>query len=128
MLIRPDELACFETFLDEFQEKTAMSRAIHLGIRNSDPGTSPDAIARQVMSHLTDEQILQSRNWNSEAWVPEWAIFAYLRANPHLLIPAGFDEIRIEPQSADEVVLAFENESRKRSPYSDSSSHFSREW
>jgi hypothetical protein len=45
----------------------------------------------------------------------EEAVFSYVRRHPNLLVPLGFDEIRIDPDIARKARETFEDELRRRS-------------
>ncbi len=112
MIIQPKEVDDFERFLDEFERKSVWSRAIRLGVRDHGLGAPHDAIAEAIFSHLSPEQIRSPLRFEMD----ETAALTYLRNNPHLLIPSGFDEVRVETKAADVLAKAFQHELAKREP------------
>lgn len=109
MIVTPEEVNHFAAFLDEYEECTAWNRAFMTargGI--TDP---PEEFAKEVLSRLTPEQLKRGPGTGR---LDSDAVLAYLRNTPQLLIPSGFDEIRVEPEPARQLAIAFCREMAKR--------------
>lgn len=112
MIVQPDEVDAFEAFLDDYEDKTAWVRALHLGIRKNSGQFSANEFVASVFSHISPEQF--RHGLECSGGIDPYAIFfKYLYSNPHLLIPLGFDEIRIERTQAEQLASAFNKEMKK---------------
>lgn len=113
MIIKPEEVEAFERFVDDYERKKSWSRAISLGFREFTrdellEGESTEKVVQAIFAHLSPEQVRSK--WPDDM-IDDSAILAYLRDNPQLLIPSGFDEIRIETDAADHLANAMKRAS-----------------
>lgn len=84
MIVKPDEVDAFEAFLNDYEDKTAWKRALHLGIRKNSGQLSPNEFVKSVFSNISPEQFWHGLE-RSGGIDPEAIFFKYLYSNPHLL-------------------------------------------
>ncbi len=109
MIVTPSEVDHFRGELADYEKRI---RWLVLFDRERRQGKSPEEMARAVVAQLTPEEIDSTRGFGKGKTHNEF--LGYFRQRPHLLVPSGFDELRIEPQHAKEAMRIFEQEAQKR--------------
>lgn len=112
MIICKEDIDEFRAELARYEADTRWQIALHRAIQELG-SSEPDVIARRWAGELTsgDRDAIDSKASPND-------ILGYFYKNPQLLIPCGFDEIRVRPAPAADLYRALDQELRKRFPSS----------
>ena len=104
MIVTQTDIAEYESELRAYEDDTRWLRLLGRAREKFGPDAPLEAV-RWVVKQLTPKQIprMEKRRHPTE-------ILAHFQRHPQVLVPSGFDEVRIEPQQADELARALNDD------------------
>ena len=112
MVITHEEVETLRETVRRHLVSTKWISNMHRAVGHHGVGGDPKQIARETWGGLSREELQAAREGRSE----RDDILVFLHRNLHLLIPCGFDEVRIEPGPVSELTEAMNVEYKKTFP------------
>lgn len=107
MIVSNEDISAFKAELLRYERDTRWQIALHQAIQEFGAG-APEGIAQRMVDQM------EPSDWDGvHSDTTPNDILGYFRKNPQLLIPSGFDEVRIQPKPAADLYCALDQEYSK---------------